>query len=138
VHKFLTVLLGVVFFAATFVAPASAQTWDGIRPVDKATYLTFTAPVSLPGVILPAGTYLFRFADTKYSTDVLEVRSQDAKTVYAMIHTIPIVRTEAKANEVVTFREVPADAPPAIDAWFFNAPDAGGWQDVGCELVYSK
>ena len=119
-------LLGVLFASAV-----SAQDLLTMKPVDKATRLTFSGPVSLPGVTLPAGTYVFRFVDVNVS-NVLEVLSEDGKTAYAMINTIPIERSaeEAKKGEIVTFnKETPAGASPKVDAWFFD-------ENLGCELIY--
>jgi hypothetical protein len=127
VRKALLILAFATAFGVMFPTAGRAQ---DLRPMDKATHVTFSGPVSLPGVSLPAGTYLFRFADVSASS-VLEVLSEDGKTSYAMINTIPIERT-AEASEksaIVTFKETPADAPPAIDAWFFD-------ETLGCEVVY--
>ena len=138
-RKTLMILFAASFLVLAFVPPASAQ-WS-MRPIDKSMHLTFSGPVSLPDVTLPAGTYLFRFADPMYAPGVLAVLSEDGKTPLALMHTIPTKRIETESNnsEVVTFRETPLNAPPAIDAWFFNAPEtAPGWEDVGCELIYSK
>ena len=35
------------------------------QPHDKRTVFTFNRPISLPGVTLPAGKYLFRLVDTE-------------------------------------------------------------------------
>ena len=112
---------------AVFATPASAQALP--VPADRATYLTFSGPVSLPSVSLPAGTYLFRFADPMESDSILEVLSQDGKTVYAMMNTIRVTRGESKEETAVTFKETRADAPPEIHQWFF--PDSAD----GCELI---
>jgi len=139
-RKGLMILFAVAFLIVAFVAPVSAQTWS-TRPIDKSMHLTFSGPVSLPGVTLPAGTYLFRFADPMYAPGVLAVLSKDGKTVFAMMHTIPIVRTETTSNnsEIVTFRESAVDTPAPLDAWFFDAPETPiGFEDVGCEVIYSK
>ena len=40
------------------------------QPADYRTYFTFSAPVTLPGVTLPAGRYLFRLADPDGSRKV--------------------------------------------------------------------
>ena len=101
------------------------------QPVDKSTFLTFSGPVSLPDVSLPPGTYLFRFADPINAPSVLQVLSQDEKTVYAMVDTIPIARPDSLESPV-TFKETRADALPQVDAWFY-ADDP-----YGCELIYSK
>jgi hypothetical protein len=47
----------VAVFVCLTAAPASAQL------LDKRTLFTFSGPVALPGVTLPAGQYLFRLAD---------------------------------------------------------------------------
>lgn len=139
-RKALMIVVAAAFIVAAFAPPAGAQTWS-TRPIDKSMHLTFSGPVSLPGVTLPAGTYLFRFADPVYAPGVLAVLSEDGKTPLATMHTIPIVRTETESNnsEIVTFREAPLDAPAAIEAWFFDAPDTLiGSEDVGCEVIFTK
>jgi hypothetical protein len=44
-------------------APVSAQ------PLDKRTLFTFSGPVTLSGVTLPGGQYLFRLADPNSSSN---------------------------------------------------------------------
>ena len=139
-RKLLTTLFATALLAVVFVPTANAQT-GSTRPIDKSTYLTFSAPVSLPTVSLPAGTYVFRFVDPVNAPGLLEVRSKDEKTVYALINTIPITRTEPQSgtSEIVTFRETPVNVPVGINAWFFNATETTpGSEDVGCELIYTK
>jgi len=125
IKRALFILSSLAVVGVVFATPASAQ----MVAADRATYLTFSAPVSLPGVSLPAGTYLFRFVDPMESDSVLEVLSQDGKTVYAIVNTIPATRSEAKAEATVTFKETRSDAPPQIQKWFF-ADSADG-----CELL---
>jgi hypothetical protein len=120
-------------FATMFamLAPAAFAQDTGLPgpPIDRSTHITFSGPVALPTVTLPAGTYLFRFIDWSHS-NVLQVLSDDGKTPYAMINTIPIERTReaAEKGEVVTFKESPSETPAKIDAWFFDGTD-------GCEMV---
>jgi hypothetical protein len=133
------ILMTMALLAIVFVPTASAQ--FSLRPIDKSTLLTFTSPVALPNVTLPAGSYLFRFADPVNAPDVLSVTSEDGKTTFATINTIPILRIETKSsnNEIVTFRERPVNAPWAIAAWYFDASEATpGSTDQGCELIYTK
>jgi len=139
-RKVLMILSTTALLAGVAATPASAQIRNN-RPIDRSVLLTFNAPVSLPDVTLPAGTYLFKFVDAINAPGVLWVMSKDGTTPYAMMHTIPIVRTETKSNnsELVTFKETPVNEPPAIDAWYFDAPDSvEGAEDVGCELLYGK
>ena len=55
----------VTVFVCLMAAPVSAQ------PLDKRTLFTFSGPVALPGVTLPAGHYLFRLADPNSSSKVV-------------------------------------------------------------------
>src|SRR4029078_1435457 len=53
-------------------ASASAQsTWD------KLTYFTFSGPVAVPGVSLPAGTYEFRLANPSSGSAVILIQSRN-------------------------------------------------------------
>jgi len=139
-RKALMILSATALVALVVAPPASAQVWS-TRPIEKTTLLTFSAPISLPDVTLPAGTYLFRFVDPMNAPGVLWVMSKDARVAYAMLNTIPIVRTETESNhsEIVSFRETAANEPAQLDAWFYGAEDASiGDQSDGCEVVYQK
>jgi hypothetical protein len=120
----------VTMFSVMLLSSARAQDLLTGAPVDRSTRLTFNAPVSLPNLSLPAGTYVFRFVDINQS-DIVQVLSEDGKTPYGQFHTVPISRSSeaAKNGELVTFKESPADAPRVIDAWFFDETN-------GCEMIY--
>lgn len=82
----------------TIVAGAASA-----QPVDKRTLFTFNQPVALPGVTLPASTYLFRLANPDTSQNVAHVLSADGKKAYAMFFVsrqrkLPIVRGAAGQN----------------------------------------
>lgn len=108
----------------TAAAPASAVTYD------KLAYLTFTAPVQVPGATLGAGTYRFHLTNPSTSRNVLQVLSQDGSVVYAMFHTIPDSRVWLTDDPIVTFRETPAGVPPAVRSIFY------GNEYLGYEFVY--
>ena len=76
------VLLGVL---ATSVTGAS---FDSRRT----TYFTFSGTVQMPGVALPAGTYIFEIANPDGGSDVVRVLSRDRKKVYLMKFTRSIYR----------------------------------------------
>src|SRR5258705_11996096 len=57
-------LAAVTLLAVTSVTPAFAQA----GAEHKATYLTFSKAVQVPGMTLPAGTYPFRIADPASQT----------------------------------------------------------------------
>jgi hypothetical protein len=109
-------------------APANAIT----STYDKTAYLTFTAPVQVPGITLNAGTYWFRLTNPETSRNVLQVLSNDGSIVYAMFHTIPDRRTMLTEEAVVSFRETPEGAAPAVKSLFY------GGEYRGYEFVYPK
>lgn len=107
-------------------APASAVTFD------KLAYLSFNAPVQIPGVTLGAGTYRFHLANPSTSRNVVQVISNDGSIVYAMFHTMTDSRTSLTEDAVVTFRETPEGVAPAIKSLFY------GSEYRGYEFVYPK
>ena len=125
-----------LFFSALLVAatvalspaPASAI---GVT-YDKLAYLTFNAPVQVPGARLSAGTYRFHLTNTETSRNVLQVLSNDGAIVYAMFNTIPDSRTKLTPDPDVTFIETPVGVPPAVRSLFY------GHEYSGYEFVYPK
>jgi LPXTG-motif cell wall-anchored protein len=105
-------------------SPASAVTYD------KLTYLTFTAPVQVPGTTLHAGTYRFALTNPESYRSVVHVLSGDASTVHAMFHTLPDNRASVTEEAVVTFKETPVGVPPAVKSLFY------GGEHRGYEFVY--
>jgi len=105
---------------------------------DDKTVITFSGPVEIPGVhlkgwgVLPAGTYVFKLVDSQSDRHIVQIFSEDEKTVYATILAIPNYRLKATGKTVITFRERPAGQPEALRAWFYPGKN---W---GEEFVYPK
>ena len=114
--------------ALTFCVSGVAQA----QPADYRTYFTFSAPVTLPGITLPAGRYLFRLADPDTSRKVISVLSADGKTSLAMLHTIPNQLPQAPREAEVRFMETPANVPPAIKTWWYPG------KSIGYEFIYPR
>jgi hypothetical protein len=108
------------------MSPAGADEWD------KKTILTFSQRFEIPGHVLPAGTYMFKLADTLSDRHIVQVFSADGKTIIATVMTIPDYRLKTTSDTVVRFNEVPRGAPDAIRAWFYPG------NSVGQEFVYPK
>jgi hypothetical protein len=122
-----------VCFAALLAAvSAKADDWN------NKTVMTFSGPVEIPGVhltgygVLPAGTYVFKLLDSKSDRHIVQIFSQDEKTVFATILAIPNYRLKATSKTVITFSERPAGEPEALRAWFYPGKN---WGD---EFVYPK
>jgi hypothetical protein len=117
------VVAGTLAFVA---APARAD------EVNKLTCLTFSGPVELPTVALPAGSYLFKHPDGAFDRHIVQVLSSDGKTVLGTFLTIPEERLEPSDKTVVTFKETPVGTPEAVKAWFYP------YEKVGDEFVYPR
>ena len=98
----------VAVFVCLTAATVSAQ------PLDKRTLFTFSAPVTLPGVTLPAGQYLFRLADPDSSARAVQVLNADGTKPYGLFFTIPAERLEPASSPEVHFMETAAGTPAAI------------------------
>lgn len=125
---FVSGILIAALVALTAPTPAS-----GIgMTYDKLAYLTFNAPVQVPGATLTAGTYRFHLTNETTSRNVLQVLSNDGAIVYAMFNTIPDSRTKLTSDPDVTWLETPAGVPPAVRSLFY------GHEYGGYEFVYPK
>jgi hypothetical protein len=112
---------------AAFVAPsARADEWN------KLTYLTFSGPVQVPGATLPAGTYMFRLADSMTNRHVVQVFDKEGKKLYATLLAIPDQRLDPSGQNIVLFAERPSGVPQAVKAWWYPG------DTIGDEFVYPK
>jgi hypothetical protein len=125
-----TTCAAVAMLATLSVTDANAQLGG---PVDSRTEFTFNRPVELPGVTLPPGTYVFRFADATTSRQVMHVMAKDATNkTYGLFLTVQAQRPEASREAELRFMETPAGAPAAIKTWWY--PDTR----IGREFIYPK
>jgi cobalamin biosynthesis Mg chelatase CobN len=127
-RRITTKILGMgaaVMLSATL---ASAQGPDASRT----TIVTFSAPVALPGVTLPAGSYLFKLGDSQVNRNIVQVFDKDRTKIFATILAIPAQRNEPADETVITFRETPANMAPAIRYWYYPG------ERTGQEFAYPK
>ena len=114
---------------ATSAISASAQG----QPLDARTEFTFNQPVELPGVKLPAGTYIFRFVDATTGKRVMQVQAKDASNkTYGMFQTINAQRPRPSDNAELRFLETPAGQPAAVKTWWYPG------DTIGREFIYPK
>ena len=96
----------------------SAHAWTNDR-----NYLTFSGPIALPGVTLPAGTYTFRVPDS-LDKNIVQVMNRAETKSYYMGITRPVSRQRPGTAMLVTVGEAPAGQTPPIHAWFpLGAPE---------------
>src|SRR6266436_4710922 len=86
---------------------------------DKKTIVTFSAPVEVPGKVLPAGTYVFKLLDSTANRNIVQIFDKDEKQLYATILAVPDYRMQPSDKPLIQFEERPSDSPPAVKAWFY-------------------
>lgn len=99
---------------------------------DRTTFVTFSGPVSIPGKTLPAGTYTFRLADSPSDRHIVQIFDREQAQLLATILAVPAERNRPEGEPVVTFRETPANMPPALRYWYYAGETGGN------EFVYPK
>jgi hypothetical protein len=109
-----------VVAAALLTAGISTTTaWSNPR----LNYLTFSGAVALPGVTLPAGTYVFEVVGN--GGDVVRVSSKQGRP-YFMGFTRRVDRPLGRRDvPIATFGEAPAGTPPPITAWHPSGSSRG-------------
>lgn len=106
------VLLGV---SAVLVGALSA----GAAPWDEKTVLTFSEAVTLPGVTLAPGTYVFELGDSASGRHVIRVLGEDEQQVFATLQAIPMKRLETSDDIVMKFNPGEPGQAPAIKGFYY-------------------
>ena len=122
----LFIALTLALLVGMFLAPAQADQWN------KKTVVTFSQPIEIPGKVLPAGTYMFKLADTLSYRHVVQVWNEDGTELITTVLAIPNYQLQTTGETMMNFRERPGDSPSALRAWFY--PN----QRFGHEFVYPK
>jgi hypothetical protein len=116
--------------AATLLT-ASVATAQGTI-ADRKTIVTFSGPVSLPGTTIPAGSYVFKLADSPADRHIVMVFDKEEAKLITTLLAVPAQRNEAHGDPVVSFKETPSDRPPAVRYWYY-----AGEKD-GNEFIYPR
>jgi hypothetical protein len=123
----------LALFACVAAVTAYADTFN------KKTKLTFSQPVQLPSahsssgvVTLPAGTYVFKLADSSSQRHMVYVTNLREDKVFTTILAIPDYRVNATSKTVMYFSERKAGTPMAIKSWFYPG------DNFGQRFVYPK
>jgi len=119
---FVPMLAGLIVAAAA--ASASAQS-----PNNKSVYFTFSQPVTLPQVTLPAGRYMFELAGSSVNRNIVLVYAGDRSKLFATLMTIPNQRVDIPNDAEVRFMETPADMPRAVRTYWYPG-ERTGWEFI--------
>lgn len=122
-------LLCFAFLCPVFLPSAHADMWN------KKTILTFSGPVKVANTTLPAGTYVFKLADSAGNRHIVQVFNQNENHLYATVLAMPAFRLVPADHTVIKFAEtsasgdtasgtIPADGLP-IKQWFYPGDTYG-------------
>lgn len=128
-RRFVLAALCAATLAGLMAIPSIADAWGTHENI-----VTFSAPVSLPGVTLAPGTYLFR-SPSEMNSSVVQVLRQDKGrplVSYYMGMTQPIERTNSDPRSLVSLGEAVSGQPTPVKAWFPNG------ERLGHSFVYSR
>ena len=120
-----TLVRSLMLTAAAVLMALAAVTPSGaaIGPRDQ---ITFSRPVALPGVVLPAGSYTFEVMNPDSSSTVVRVAHRDTHQVFFSGLTMMAVRpANLAAGRLVTVGEAVAGAAIPITAWYPTGRLAG-------------
>jgi hypothetical protein len=128
-----TSILAAVLVCLAAGTAVNADVWN------KKTKVTFSGPVQVPapsssaGVLtLPAGTYVFKLADSSSSRSTVQVTNERGDKLYTTILAIPDYRLNASSKTVMYFSERKAGSPVPLKSWFYPG------DNFGQRFVYPK
>src|SRR5258707_5583870 len=85
---------------------------------DQSTAITFSQPIQIPGLVLPAGTYLFKLADSNSNQNIVQVFNADGTVLYATLQTIAPEPQEPTGHNVAALATQGARQPDDPLQWF--------------------
>jgi hypothetical protein len=105
--------------AVVAIALATAASTGASVAANHTMYLTFNRPVSLPGVALGTGTYIFELPEPMVDPSLVRVLSRDRKIVYFTAFTYAVARpADLPRGQRLSFNEAAPDRPQTIAFWW--------------------
>ncbi len=121
-----TAACAALLFVALSPRTVRADGWD------KKTLMTFSDTVQVPGATLPAGTYVFKLAESNADRYIVQVFNEREDHIFTTALAIPDIHLTPKDETLVIFYEAPAGQPQPVKAWFYPG------DNIGREFVYKK
>ena len=123
-RKWLSVSAAAILIGLSAPAPIRADASP--NDLDRMMYVTFSSAVTLPGVALGSGTYIFELADPLGAWNLVRVSSHDRRHVYLTAFTRVVDRPSGmKADQTISFGEAARNAMPPITAWWPMGENTG-------------
>ena len=78
---------------------------------DKATKITFSESVQVPGTVLAPGTYVFKLPNSSAERHVVQIFNEDHTKLITTVLAIPNERLEPAGKTILSYEERPSDQP---------------------------
>src|SRR5215469_9909888 len=91
----INLLLAIGLGALALPPRVTADEWN------QKTIITFSGPVEIPGQVLPAGTYVFKLANSQTSRHIVQVFNQDEDHVFGTFLAIPDYRLKPADEPII-------------------------------------
>ena len=109
----------------------ATSTTGAFTTARRTTNFTFKAAVALPGVTLPAGSYVFEVLNPDSSADLIRVMNPQRNKTYTMQFTRFVHRPQwGDLKSTITLGEAKSGTPQPIKTWF---PEG---ETTGREFIY--
>ena len=118
-------ILGLVF--AFLIMPPVTRASE----FDQATKFTFSQSVSIPGQVLPAGTYWFTVIGGS-DLNVVQIYNSDRSKLVTDLQTNTSELPRATGDTVVTLAQRPSEQHEVLVSWFYPG------RTIGHQFIYSK
>jgi hypothetical protein len=92
---------------------------------DRKTVVNFSAPVEIPGQILPPGTYVFKLVNLPDTRNVVQIQNEDQSFTYATLLTVNTWRSRPTNHTRFLFDERSSDQPEALQTWYYPGDTRG-------------
>lgn len=121
-------IVGVAMAMTCLVFSSSATA----QRADRKTVMTINQPFQIPGVALPAGTYVMKLVDIAGKRDIVRFMDSNEKKVYATLLAIPDFKLKTPEKGEFSFYEAKPGLPQPLRSWFYPG------NNYGLEFVYPK
>ena len=126
INKFYLALTMLIAISPLFQLTARAD------EENETTNITFSAPVEIPGKVLPAGSYIFERVDDNDMRDMVRIFNADRTMLYATLETVPVDRMNTMGDPSITLAQQGSGNPEVLVQWFY------GGSSTGHQFIYPK
>lgn len=93
--------------------------------LDEKTVITTSQPVTVDGILLPAGRYILKLQESPFSRSVVYIFNREENRLITAVLASYAYRPEPTDNSAFSFYEPVTGEPPALRTWFYSGATAG-------------